>query len=80
VGMVNGYPVYVSPSDIAAYSSELQSAVSSRNGDLAAALGANRQLRERFDQVRTIHVPIDAVGPRLQALQRQEQVRKDRSE
>jgi len=76
VGMVNNYAVYVNPNDISAYRSDLQSAVSARNGDLAAALGANRQLREQFDAVRTIYLPIDAVGPRLQALQRQEQVRK----
>jgi hypothetical protein len=76
IGMVNGYPVYVNPSDIAEFQTELQAAVSAANGDLAAALAANRQLRERFDTVRTIYVPIDAVGPRMQALQRQEQVRK----
>jgi hypothetical protein len=76
VGNVNDYPVYVNPSDIAAFRSNLETAVRARNGDLAGVLGANRQLREQFDGVRTIYVPIDAVGPRMQALQRQEQVRK----
>lgn len=76
VGMVNGYPVYVNPNDIAAYRANLDTAVRAANGDLAAALAGNRTLREQFDAVRTIHVPMDVIGPVMQALNRQEQVRK----
>lgn len=76
VGNVNGYPVYVNPNDIAAYRDALQTAVGGANGDLAAALARNNQLRTQFDAVRTIYIPLDAVGPRMQPLQRQEQVRK----
>lgn len=76
VGMANGYPVYVRPSDIADYRGELQNALARHNGDLAATLAAERTLRDRFDAVRTIYLPVDAVGPRMQPLQRQEQVRK----
>ncbi|MGD8279064.1 MAG: hypothetical protein PVH00_13595, partial [Gemmatimonadota bacterium] len=76
VGMVNGYPVYVSPNDIAAYRADLDAAVRAANGDLSAALAGNDSLREQFDAIRTIHVPMDVVGPVLQALNRQEQVRK----
>jgi hypothetical protein len=76
VGMVSGYPVYVNPNDVAAYSAALDTAVRAANGDLAAALAGNRTLREQFDAVRTIHVPMDVIGPVMQALNRQEQVRK----
>jgi len=78
IGLVNGYPTYVNPADIAAFRSDLDAAVRAANGDLAAALAGNRSLREQFDAVRTIHVPMDAVGPVMQALNRQEQVRKER--
>jgi hypothetical protein len=77
VGMVNGFPVYVNPGDVTAYRAELQAAVAAANGDLAAALAGNTRLRTQFDAVRSIWIPIDPVGPRMQALQRQEQVRKD---
>jgi len=76
VGMVNGYPVYVSPNDVAAFRTDLDAAVRAANGDLSAALAANRTLREPFDAIRTIHVPMDVIGPVMQALNRQEQVRK----
>ncbi len=76
VGTVNGYPVYVSPADVAAFLSDLQAALGRQNGDLAAALARNNALRQKFDDVRVIYVPIDPVGARVQPLQRQEQVRK----
>lgn len=76
VGNVNGYPVFVNPNDIAAYRDGLMTAVSGANNDLAAALAGNTRLRTQFDAVRTIYIPLDLVGPRMQALQRQEQVRK----
>lgn len=78
VGMVNGYPVFVNPTDIAAFRPALQTAVTAANGDLAAALTANTRLRTQFDALRNIYIPLDAVGPRMQQLQRQEQVRKGR--
>jgi hypothetical protein len=55
----------------------MQTAVGAAGGDLAAALAANNQLRTQFDAVRNIYIPLDVVGPRMQQLQRQEQVRKD---
>lgn len=76
VGNVNGYPVFVNPNDISAFRQNLQTAVGATNGDLAAALAANNQLRTQFDAVRNIYIPLDVVGPRMQQLQRQEQVRK----
>jgi hypothetical protein len=76
VGNVNGYPVFVNPNDVAAFRQPLQTAVSGANGDLAAALAGNNQLRTQFDAVRNIYIPLDVVGPRMQQLQRQEQVRK----
>jgi hypothetical protein len=75
VGNVNGYPVFVNPNDVAAFRQPLQTAVSGANGDLAAALAGNNQLRTQFDAVRNIYIPLDVVGPRMQQLQRQEQVR-----
>jgi hypothetical protein len=77
VGNVNGYPVYVNPTDVSAFREDMQTAVSAASGDLAAALAANNQLRTQFDAVRNIYIPLDVVGPRMQQLQRQEQVRKD---
>lgn len=77
VGTVNGYPIYVNPNDIADYRADLEAAVQAVDGDLAAALADNQTLREQFDTIRTIHVPMDGIGPVMQALNRQEQVRKD---
>jgi hypothetical protein len=77
VGMVNGFPVYVNPGDVTAFRPELEAAVRAANGDLATALAGNDRLRTQFDAIRSIWIPIDAVGPRMQALQRQEQVRKE---
>jgi hypothetical protein len=76
VGNVNGYPVFVNPNDVSAFRQPLQTAVTAANGDLSAALAGNNQLRTQFDAVRNIYIPLDVVGPRMQQLQRQEQVRK----
>jgi hypothetical protein len=77
LGMANGYPVYANTSNVSAFQSQLATAVQAQNGDLAAALGGNAQLRTQFDQVTTIYVPMSVVGCRMQGLQRQEPVRKD---
>jgi hypothetical protein len=75
--MANGYPIYANTSSVSAFQSQLATAVQARNGDLAAALGGNAQLRTQFDSVTTIYVPMSVVGCRMQGLQRQEPVRKD---
>jgi len=77
IGVANGHPVYANASDVSAFQAQLATAVQQRNGDLAAALGADNQLRTAFDRVTTIHVPMSVIGCRFQSLQRQEPVRKD---
>ncbi len=79
LGNANGFPVYANANDVAPFQARLAPAVQQRNGDLAAALGANTQLRTAFDRVNTIYVPMAVVGCRFQGLQRQEPVRKDES-
>jgi hypothetical protein len=76
LGLVNGVPVYADRDEVADIIGNLETARQAANNDLVATLNQNRQLRNEFDDLMTVYVPLRAVGCSFQAVQRQEQVKK----
>ncbi|MGH7474991.1 MAG: hypothetical protein ACRELD_01755 [Longimicrobiales bacterium] len=79
VGTVNGLPVYASRNDIMDIRDELAEVrEAERTGDLEDILEERRELREEFDDIQVLYVPLRSTGCVFQAVQRVEEVRKTR--
>lgn len=77
LGNVNGVPVYASRNDVAEVSEQWNEALEARaTGDMEDILEQNRELRDAFDDIEVLYVPVEPYGCVFQALQRQEEVRK----
>ncbi len=73
LGTVNGMPVFADTDEAAALRAQLEALP---NRDLTVVVRDNRALRDGIDDIRTIYVPVRAVGCNFQPLLRQEPVRK----
>jgi hypothetical protein len=73
IGTINGMPVFADTDEVAEIQPQL---VALPNRDLAVIVRDNRALRESIDDIKTIYVPLHAVGCSFQPLLRQEPVRK----
>jgi hypothetical protein len=76
IGTINGVPVYATKADVMDIQQELDEALRARNRDLAAVLREQQDLREEFDEIKALYVPLRATGCVFTTLQRQEPTRK----
>jgi hypothetical protein len=79
LGTINGLPVYADRDDVADVREELAELNRAQRGtDLAKILEEHKELREQLEDVSLVYVPLQPTGCVFQAVQRQEQVRKNR--
>ena len=79
IGTVNGLPVYAEASEARALSQEMeQMREARREGSLEDVLERRADLREDFEDIEVLYVPVDPVGCVVQPVRRVEEVRKVR--
>jgi len=79
LGTVNGLPVYADADQVSHIRAQLDELNRPQRGaDLGQILEQHRDLNAQLEDVTTLYVPIQPTGCVFQAVQRQEQVRKNR--
>jgi len=76
LGTINGVPVYADRDDVSAYSDQLVTARSS--GTELTTILMNKALATGLDKLKVVYVPLQPTGCVFQAMQRVEEVRKNR--
>jgi hypothetical protein len=76
LGTLNGVPVYADRDDVSAYNDQLMSARSS--GTELTTILVNKALSTGLDKLKVVYVPLQPTGCVYQAMQRVEEVRKQR--
>ena len=76
LGTVNGVPVYADRDDVSSISSQLSSARA--NGTELNTIITNQDIANGLTNVKVLYVPTQATGCNFQAMQRVEEVRKQR--
>lgn len=77
LGYMEGVPVYASRSDVSMVQEEWNEMVAAGGeGDLDDLLRENRELRNAFNNIQVLYVPVQPIGCVFQAVQRQEEVLK----
>ncbi len=79
LGTVRGLPVYADRDDIKDVQHQLDELRTARaNGDLNDILNQQKDLQKRLDTMKVVYVPLQPTGCVFQAMQRVEEVRKNR--
>jgi len=79
LGTVHGLPVYADRDDIKDVQHQLDELRSAQsNGDLNDILNQQKDLQKRLDTMKVVYVPLQPTGCVFQAMQRVEEVRKNR--
>jgi hypothetical protein len=78
LGTVSGVPVYADRSDVEGFSSSLSEARRNRGNELGNAVTAGSNVATGIRNLRVVYVPLQPTGCVFQAMQRIEEVRKNR--